>query len=569
MVSSDIYYADPPTPLPVAGGSFGVFVWKKEAPASMSGTGAGWAHLEYIDSLYEPASLEIWIADPGNTRLAVWSQPYMLIKMVERITGVAIFFGRVTYVEPKYDSELGSMIKVTAYDYLHELRETWMRQNQIDVLTHSNIVKMCVRAGSYNRLQYVGAPLVINFTPGYWVEDRLPGGLVPTGLYANIVSEDTTNDVIVVKDYYHVPDSAAPMEFATGNELWQIQYPPYPNYQAPPASVWKANAGVGWGDAGVAVWRRLLLDSMQDSSIAPPTYNGLLTVGPLYSGVGGSCLDEISWLANLDQYFGWAGNILMGSMLFCKPRNSASPYELSADLAYFNRGRYLGVSADGLYTLDHGLWADPYYAWTESDGLVVQHGGTPPQWDPVTHPVADSYYGRWLPMSSSYEFAPTYAGEMITRVQFHWQSPDGAAQQTLVTVPGYTSGVEDSKGTIREVHVYNLSISTIADATALATKIIIGSFDMFVSQNGIMRGTFQVPGYPTYMRGAPPWPSPPPLVSRFYLRAGCQLFIRHDHIAAIDSKGFLVEELRYSEPECITTLCVMPAAGGLERDVGQ
>ncbi len=66
--------------------------------------------------------LKAVISDPRNIKESLYT-PYKRVKIVEYSTGLTIFLGRIEISEPKYDSQFGQILQITARDYSNELIE--------------------------------------------------------------------------------------------------------------------------------------------------------------------------------------------------------------------------------------------------------------------------------------------------------------------------------------------------------------------------------------------------------------------------------------------------------------
>jgi len=66
--------------------------------------------------------MSILISDPRNSKENIYT-PYIRVKLVEYLTGLTIFLGRVEFSEPLWDKEYGQVLKLTARDYSYELLE--------------------------------------------------------------------------------------------------------------------------------------------------------------------------------------------------------------------------------------------------------------------------------------------------------------------------------------------------------------------------------------------------------------------------------------------------------------
>ena len=518
--------------------------WIEEAPAGSDY--GGFVEFSYTDTLYEPAMLQILLADPQNVRLPIYQVPYRMVMLKEKDTEAVLFVGKVVYCEPLFDQEFGQVIKITAFDNLHELRDTWMRQPTVAVLP-SGLVQNCVRCGGYTRLQYTGLAGIGTFTPGLWIMDTVAG--VGTGLFALVVSNTSTGvgtgDLIIQSYYYG--SAAAPVEFVAPNVIWEICTPLIPFY----IPVIGAHATVN------NVWRKLDLSVMEASDTA-------LSETPHFSGVGGTCLEEMGNYTKLDEWNTVAVGV--GHVFMAAPTDITGP-DFEQDLYYFHRQKYQGLNAATLALEAGALAPDP--CDPAVDGLVAQFGADaePSGGDPVGPPPVppDLYYGRWKNIMPDYEFSPRYMGEIITRVNYHYKgrsdgqagASDCAAVQKLVTCPN-TAVVEDAYKMVREKHVYNFATTQALDAHELGERVLLA----MCVPTGVTRGRFGIAGYPAY------WDVNPVtyvLENPRILRAGCMLHVLHSILTGVNATNMIVTEITYSEPSGIARICVLDKTYGMEE----
>jgi len=504
----------------------GTSAWVEEIQGA--GGSGGFVEFTYTDTLYEPAMFQVLIADPNNVRLPVYQTPYRLVMLKEKDTEAVLFIGKVVYCEPLFDQEYGQVIKVTCFDYLHELRDTWMRFSTVATLP-SDIVANCVRSGSYTTITYTGWVLFVPAV-GMWLADTT----VP-GIYAQIVSHVSAGGgagTIVVNNYYY---SGAPVaqDFTAGDAVLMICHPLYP---------------IPLGSGTVAsVWRKILLTSMDTSDT-------LLHETPHFIGVGGTCLEEMSNYAKLDEYNTLA--VGEGHMFMLAPTDAIPPGPFQETLYYFHRQKYLGLVASTLAL--HAGTGDPCTPNTE--GLIVAFGDPAPSGgDPVGPPPVppDADYGRWMNMMPDYEFSPRYMGELVTRVQYHYKGQDCKAEQQLVTSVN-TKTIEAAYEVMRESHVYNFATTTLEDAEELGGRIL----KALCVSGGVTRGRFGVAGYPIY------WDVNPVTYAKenpHIVRAGCMIRVRNINIAAVDETDVLVTEISYSEPSGLARICVLDKTYGMEE----
>jgi microcystin-dependent protein len=498
--------------------------WVEEAPATISG---GFVEITYTDTLYEPAMLQVLIADPENVKLPIYSTPYRMVMFKERETEAVLFIGRVVYCEPKFDAAYGQVIKVTAFDPLHELRDTWMRFSTTAVLP-SEIVANCVRSGSYTTITYTGWALVLP-TEGYWLANTT----VP-GLFAQIVSNVSAGGgagTMVVNNYYYSGAPAA-QDFTAGDAVLMICHPLLP-------------LPMGGGTVG-SVWRKILLTSMNVSDTA-------LHETPHFIGVGGTCLEEMGNYAKQDEYNTIA--VGEGHTFMAAPTDVVGP-AFEHTLYYYHRQKYLGMAAATLAL--HAGTNDPCTPNTE--GLIAAYGDPAPyEGDPVGPPpvAPDAEYGRWTNMMPDYEFSPRYMGELVTRIQYHYKGQDCSAEQRPVACAA-TKTIEAAYSMIREQHVYNFATTTVEDVEELAGRIL----KALCVSSGITRGRFGIAGYPIY------WDVNPVTYAKEnprIVRAGCMIRVRNPKIAAVDETDMLVTEIVYGEPSGICRISVLDKTYGMEE----
>ncbi len=522
--------------------------WIEEAPLTSSGGQAGFT---YTDTLYEPAMLQVLIADPENTRLATYQTPYRYLKVVEKDTEAILFIGRVVYCEPKFDAEYGQIIKVTAFDALHELRDTWMRQ-PTDALLPSDIALHCVRSGSWTKIPYTGKPAGA-FSTDMWLMDWVGG--VSTGCFAKIVYDSNPgagDGYVIVNNYYYAP-GATTKEFTPGGTIYEICNP----------QLWLitfAHATTG------TPWRKIDIGAKTGMDASDTA----LTISPHFAGVGGTCLEEMGNYSKLDEYRGLTVGV--GHAYMVAPTDGTNPVTDQQDFYYFHRQKYLGFLASTLVPDAGPLAPDP--CQPENDGLVLQFGATaePTPYDPGPPPVLPSaYYGRWKNIAPDYEFSPRYMGEIVTRVNYHYKGrsdgqsmisgdnpSDCAAMEKLITqVPG-TATLETLYERVREKHVYNFATTDSGDAEMLGQAILSA---MCVS-GGVTRGRVTIAGYPAYWAlNAVTYAMETPKI----VRAGCLVHVLHSKIASVNATNFLVTEIQYSEPSGECHICLLDKRYGMEE----
>jgi len=96
---------------------------------SMGGTPEQWREenarigLTISDSIAGRTRLmSVLISNPRNIKESIYT-PYLRVKLVEYLTGLTIFLGRLEFSEPIWDRDYGQLLKVTARDYSYELFE--------------------------------------------------------------------------------------------------------------------------------------------------------------------------------------------------------------------------------------------------------------------------------------------------------------------------------------------------------------------------------------------------------------------------------------------------------------
>lgn len=111
-------------------------IWYKEA---------GRVKVKITDILSGRARMaEIIVSNPQNSKEVNYSS-FKKIKLVDYLTNETLFFGRVGKSNNAWDSELGQVLFVTAYDYMYELTQRYVTGNYITPLTRANLVNEIVQ----------------------------------------------------------------------------------------------------------------------------------------------------------------------------------------------------------------------------------------------------------------------------------------------------------------------------------------------------------------------------------------------------------------------------------------
>lgn len=80
--------------------------------------------LEYRDPIDYPRQLTVKISDPWNDRQETVGYKEMhFVRLTERLTEEILFFGRIQFVNPRYDESLGQILEIECFDMSMELLE--------------------------------------------------------------------------------------------------------------------------------------------------------------------------------------------------------------------------------------------------------------------------------------------------------------------------------------------------------------------------------------------------------------------------------------------------------------
>ena len=167
-----------------------------------------WAKIRIIDTIQCPIFLEIWIADPNNTKQSAGTfQAYQRIKIDYTYQGVTstTFYGRIEYIEPRYDEGSAQVIVIQAKDALQELQNRKLDFDFTDptygAVTNSaqlvdKLVQYCIYTEiTYNTLAGGNFTVASGANSGYYITIDCGGGNLAWG---SIIYDDVANTIIVV-----------------------------------------------------------------------------------------------------------------------------------------------------------------------------------------------------------------------------------------------------------------------------------------------------------------------------------------------------------------------------------
>jgi hypothetical protein len=456
---------------------------------------------------------------------------YQRIKLVEKQTGDnnLVFLGRVEDVAPQLNDSFGQVVVVSCRDYVQELIERKVNSN------YSTAEK---RSAKINRVitdyAYAGAGFART------IEASGSDGTLTRNLTSSKVS---------------------PLEFI--EEL--AQEDPWTNstWDNPAGAVWKWNGAATWANdtveadsvagtpfalMGGTTHRRYF---GRNNPFAGLTFN--LAVNGSYGTITWEYWNGVAWTAFIPTaLYAFTGN---GSMLFDPPADWTARTFTAGDphagappdgtSRYWIRMRVSAITVDATVnqvTIVQGNGYD-YRVDDEPRFFYFRRGSRPaggPATNGLTIQFGASASAKVLPMLSDYEFSNT-PKEIVTRVTVRGNDASGNS----VTATETDSPLETQLKIVKERIEYVYGATTSAEVTQRAKSLLRER-----GNSVITHGKVAVLGLPFYYIGS----------TCTLLRAGDLVRIKCSPQAIDDD--FLVLEMTYEEPACVTTLTLLSHAWG-------
>ena len=169
--------------------------------------------IRVVDTIGYPRFLEVWVADPDNSKQNAGTfSAYQRVKIdytKEGSTGT-IFYGRIEYLEPRYDSGYGQIIAIQAKDGLQEIANRTLNvdfTNAIyggaanNAILVDKIIQYCIYTEIiYTNLAGGNFTVATDANAGYYIRITCGGG---DFAYASIVYVDGANTKIAVDRLIH------------------------------------------------------------------------------------------------------------------------------------------------------------------------------------------------------------------------------------------------------------------------------------------------------------------------------------------------------------------------------
>ena len=545
----------------------------------------------YVDNLFKPRYVEIQISDPLNTQQGNYSA-FQYIRISEKVTEDVLFFGRVTFIDPKYDESMGQMMILVCKDFGVELEGTTCDQDYTLELAGAcgtdEVIKEIIKDYTYEPPSYIadgdtgtvtGSPVTIqaqttqkvvtvtglgNLTvtlplgctglaeSGVCTVNGSPKALVPG--VQTIIAQGVVGTILIT--IYEASGNIRDSDIeASGTDL---------------------SGAPSFAGAKPRAWDAIMCLSCKDKRLVGSNYgwvfrtgNGLDFAPALVSNAiyypagkyvgtksGDETLEPITTDVPADGLT-IAFRESLGTLADLTGTATGSPVTLKPG------ANTITVTSLGTFTVtlaagDTGTAVSGVACLVTGSPLALPAGATVidtsgPGSVPGTITINVSQ--QKLDMYGPYEF-PSYPKEIITEVFVPY---DDAGVYKIYGPDRivYSAGppivyLDEYLGVKRPKTVYTTGAKSLADATTAATAWLI----QYGQATSPQKGKIQLSHYPKFVKGG----------DNYFVNAGHIVHIHHSLLASVDNTNMIVTEVKYSEPECISELQLLSETAGFDAE---
>jgi len=545
----------------------------------------------YVDNLFKPRYVEIQISDPLNTQQGNYSA-FQYIRISEKVTEDVLFFGRVTFIDPKYDESMGQMMILVCKDFGVELEGTTCDQDYTLELAGAcgtdEVIKEIIKDYTYEPPSYIadgdtgtvtGSPVTIqaqttqkvvtvtglgNLTvtlplgctglaeSGVCTVNGSPKALVPG--VQTIIAQGVVGTILIT--IYEASGNIRDSDIeASGTDL---------------------SGAPSFAGAKPRAWDAIMCLSCKDKRLVGSNYGWVFRTGNGLDFAPALVSNAIYYPAG--KYVGTkSGDETLEPITTDVPADGLTiafreAYGTIADLTGLATGspitlkpgaNTITVTSLGTFTVtlaagDTGTAVSGVACLVTGSPLALPAGATVidtsgPGSVPGTITINVSQ--QKLDMYGPYEF-PSYPKEIITEVFVPY---DDAGVYKIYGPDRivYSAGppivyLDEYLGVKRPKTVYTTGAKSLADATTAATAWLI----QYGQATSPQKGKIQLSHYPKFVKGG----------DNYFVNAGHIVHIHHSLLASVDNTNMIVTEVKYSEPECISELQLLSETAGFDAE---